>query len=59
MTFWCHEPLSSFITHISYALYTPSLKVHALASELLAAIYVLDVSEGHKPYWLYSRITYD
>lgn len=36
------------ITHISYALHASSLKVHSLASELLAAICMLSVTEGHK-----------
>lgn len=52
----------TLITHISYALYTSSLKVLALASELLAAICILDVSEGHKAVLAAlsdSRITYD
>ena len=59
-----NEVLASriLITHISYSLYTSSLKVHALASELLAAICVLDVSEGHKAVLAAlsdSRIAYD
>jgi len=33
---------------MSYALHTSSLKVHSLASELLAAICMLSVSDGHK-----------
>ncbi|KAJ3492688.1 hypothetical protein NLJ89_g11182 [Agrocybe chaxingu] len=36
------------ITHISYALHASSLKVHTLASELLAAICILSVTDGHK-----------
>lgn len=36
------------ITHISYALHAPSPKVHTLASELLAAICMLSVTDGHK-----------
>jgi len=52
----------TLITHISYALYTSSLKVHAFASELLAAICVLDVSNGHKAVLAAlsdSRVAYD
>lgn len=52
----------TLITHISYALYTSSLKVHAFASELLAAICVLGVSDGHKDVLAAlsdSRIAYD
>jgi diaphanous 1 len=36
------------ITHIAYSLHTPSLKLHTLVSELLAAICVLSLTEGHK-----------
>jgi len=36
------------ITHISYSLHTMSLKVHTLAAELLAAICILSMEEGHK-----------
>jgi len=36
------------VTHISYTLHAPSLKVHTLASELLAAICILSVADGHK-----------
>jgi diaphanous 1 len=36
------------ITHISYSLHTLSLKVHTLAAELLAAICILSLNEGHK-----------
>jgi diaphanous 1 len=36
------------ITYIAYSLHTPSLKLRTLASELLAAICVLSLTEGHK-----------
>lgn len=36
------------VTHISYSLHTMSLKVHTLAAELLAAICILSMTEGHK-----------
>ena len=37
----------TIITHIAYSLYTPSLKLRTLASELLAAICILSTSDGH------------
>ena len=52
----------TLITHISYALYTSSLKVHTFACELLAAICVLDASDGHKAVLAAlsdSRVTFD
>ena len=36
------------VTHISYALHVSSPKVHTLASELLAAITMLSIVDGHK-----------
>lgn len=36
------------ITHIAYSLHASSLKLRTLASELLAAICVLSLNEGHK-----------
>lgn len=35
-------------THIAYSLHTSSMKLRTLASELLAAICVLSVPQGHK-----------
>lgn len=52
----------TLVTHISYALYTSSLKVHAFACELLAAICVLGVYDGLKAVLAAlsdSRIVYD
>lgn len=45
-----NEVLTStiIITHIAYSLHTPSIKLRTLACELLAAICVLSLSEGHK-----------
>lgn len=36
------------VTHIAYSLHTPSMRLRTLASELLAAICVLSLTEGHK-----------
>ena len=36
------------VTHIAYSLHTSSLKLRTLASEVLAAICVLSLVEGHK-----------
>jgi diaphanous 1 len=38
----------TIITHIAYALHTPSPKLRTLASELLAAICILSLTDGHK-----------
>ena len=39
---------STIITHIAYSLQTSSMRLRTLASELLAAISVLSVAQGHK-----------
>lgn len=39
---------STVITHIAYSLHTSSLKVRTLSTELLAAICVLSLTDGHR-----------